>query len=86
MGELKRHLVRVLIDLGNTHNFISLWATQYVNLQSNSNSKLEVLMTSRKKLMSPIHSLQVPIKLQEVPFEVDFFILPFEGYDIVLGT
>ena len=52
----------------------------------NSNSKLEVLVISRKKLMSPIRSLQVPIKLQEVPFEVDFFILPFEGYDIVLGT
>ena len=43
-------------------------------------------MTSGKKLMSPICSLQVPIKLQEVPFEVDIFILPFEGYDIVLGT
>ena len=57
-----------------------------MNLQSNSNKKLEVLMTSGKKLMSPICSLQVPIKLQEVPFEVDFFILPFEGYDIVLGT
>ena len=26
------------------------------------------------------------LKLQKVPFAIDFFILPLEGYDVVLGT
>ncbi|KAJ0078243.1 hypothetical protein Patl1_36813 [Pistacia atlantica] len=29
---------------------------------------------------------QVQMKLQKVRFSTKFFILPFEGYDVVLGT
>ncbi|KAH7543989.1 hypothetical protein JRO89_XS15G0078500 [Xanthoceras sorbifolium] len=39
-----------------------------------------------EKLVSPGKCSSVPFKLQKVTFMADFFILPLEGYDVVLGT
>ena len=39
-----------------------------------------------EKLSSLGKCSQVQLRLQKVPFMVDFFILPLEGYDVVLGT
>ena len=43
-GGIKRHSVMVLVDSRSTHNFVSLQTAQHVNLQPNSNKKLEVLV------------------------------------------
>ena len=43
-------------------------------------------MVSAEKLVSLGRCSQVLLKLQKVPFATDFFILPLQGYDVVLGT
>lgn len=44
------------------------------------------MVVSSEKLVSPRKCSSVPFKLQKVTFMADFFILPLEGYDVVLGT
>ncbi|KAK0586178.1 hypothetical protein LWI29_002300 [Acer saccharum] len=44
------------------------------------------MVTSGEKLVSPGKCSYVPFKLQKVTFMADFFILPLEGYNVVLGT
>lgn len=85
-GSLMGHSVVALVDSGSTHNFISSQATQLAKLQPNAKGKLEVMVALGEKLVSPGRCSQVSIKLQKVPFFVDLFILPLEGYDVVLGT
>ncbi|KAK0582926.1 hypothetical protein LWI29_031198 [Acer saccharum] len=44
------------------------------------------MVASGEKLVSGGKCKDVHLKLQKVPIIVDFFVLPLEGYDIVLGT
>ncbi|KAJ0077699.1 hypothetical protein Patl1_35564 [Pistacia atlantica] len=85
-GGLMGQSVVALIDSGSTHNFISSQIAQRINLHPTSNSRLEVMVASGEKLSSPGKCSNVQLKLQKIPFFVDFFILPLEGYDVVLGT
>ncbi|KAJ0009667.1 hypothetical protein Pint_33583 [Pistacia integerrima] len=85
-GGLMGQSVVALIDSGSTHNFISSQIAQRINLHPTSNSRLEVMVASAEKLSSPGKCSNVQLKLQKIPFFVDFFILPLEGYDVVLGT
>lgn len=78
--------VLFLVDSGSTHNFVSSKATNWVHLQPNSSGKLEVLIASGEKLVNPSRCAQVQVRLQKVPFEIDFFILPLESFDVLLGT
>ena len=83
---LQGHSVIVLIDSRSTHNFINSQVTQHANLCPNSNGRLEVMVASGQQLVSPGKCTQVYLKLQKIPFVTDFFVLPLEGYDVVLGT
>lgn len=65
---------------------MSSQAANRVHLQLNSSGKLEVLIASGEKLVSPGRCAQVQVRLQKVLFEIDFFILPLEGCYAVLGT
>ena len=44
------------------------------------------MVASGEQLVSPGKCTQVYLKLQKIPFVSDFFVLPLEGYDVVLGT
>ncbi|KAI9161195.1 hypothetical protein LWI28_015354 [Acer negundo] len=85
-GGLLGHSILVLVDSGSTHNFISSQAAQQVNLRPNSNRKLEVIVGSGEKLVSPGKCSEVHFKLQKIPFSTVFFYITFKGYDVMLGT
>ena len=72
-GALMGKSVVVLIDTRSTHNFISSRAAQQVNLHPNSYGKLEVMVAFGEKLSSFGKCSQVQLRLQKVPFIVDFF-------------
>ena len=44
------------------------------------------MVASGERFSSLGTCLQTLIKLQGVPLIVDFYLLPFEGYDVVLDT
>jgi len=52
-GDISGQPVLVLVDSGSTQNFISTLAAKQISIQPNSNSKLEVLVASSKRLVSP---------------------------------
>jgi hypothetical protein len=76
----------VLIDSGNTHNFMSLSLAHVLKLQLGEEGGMDVTITSGEKIRSPDKCVQVPVELQGMIFTVDFYILPLEGYEVVLGT
>ncbi|KAA8542515.1 hypothetical protein F0562_023667 [Nyssa sinensis] len=76
----------VLVDSGSTHNFINETLARKVALQPEKGGKFEVVVASGEKLSSPGKCTNVKLILQGIPVLVDFYLLPLEGYDIVLGT
>ncbi|KAJ4959702.1 hypothetical protein NE237_019612 [Protea cynaroides] len=85
-GSLQNKLVTVLIDSGSTHNFVSQTLAKRVELQPLSKGRLEVMVASGEKLISPGKCNQTQLILQGISIFVDFYLLPLEGYDVVLGT
>ncbi|KDO40192.1 hypothetical protein CISIN_1g045784mg [Citrus sinensis] len=76
IGRLVHKVVTVLIDSRRTHNFV----------RQELAVKLNVMVASGERFSSLGTCLQTLIKLQGVPLIVDFYLLPFEGYDVVLDT
>ena len=78
-GSLFFHPMEVLIDSWSTHNFISVLVVERVGLNLKQDRKMEVMVASGEKLVSPGRCSNVQLKLQKVPIAVEFFILPLES-------
>jgi hypothetical protein len=85
-GLIDRTISLALIDSGRTHNFVSLALAQLLNLQPQEGGGMEVIVASGEKIRSLGKCFQVSLRLQGVSFMIDFYILPLEGYGVVLGT
>ncbi|KAJ8753628.1 hypothetical protein K2173_025619 [Erythroxylum novogranatense] len=85
-GKLANRRVMVLIDSGSTHNFVSERFVRKVGLQPIKRGGMEVSVASGEKLVSSGKCNQIQLNLQEVPVFLDLYVLPLEGYDVVLGT
>lgn len=86
MGSLRNKKVSVLVDTGSTHNFVCQQMAAKVGLQPTSKGGLEVMVASGERLSSSGKCSNTQLILQGTPLFVDFYILPLEGYDVVLGT
>lgn len=84
-GLIGKTISLVLIDSGSTHNFLSLALARLLGLQPQE-GRMEVMVASGERIRSPGRFEQVPLELQGWGFSVDFYILPLEGYGVVLGT
>lgn len=76
----------MLIDSGDTHNFISDHIAHMTGLKPTPNGHLQVIVASGERLVSPGKYFQTLLNLQNNQIFVDFYLLPLEGYDVVLGT
>jgi hypothetical protein len=76
----------VLIDSGSTHNFMSLSLARGLKLQPAEEGGVDVTIASGEKIPSPGKCIQILVKLQGMTFTIDFYILPIEDYEVVLGT
>jgi hypothetical protein len=85
-GRIRKSIFLTLIDLGSTHNFISLALPHMLKLQPTEGEGMEVMIASKEKIRSPGKCVQISVELQGRIFIVDFYILPLEGYGVVLGT
>jgi hypothetical protein len=83
-GLIGRSMSLVLINSGSTHNFVSLALAQLLKLQPTEGGKL--MVASGEKIKSLGKCIGVPLDLQGWKFQMDFYILPLEGYELVLGT
>lgn len=80
----RQHL-HVLIDSGNTHNFIKPQWVERLGLKIQSIPAFRVYIGNGNFLICRFQCLQVPLVIQGHTFKLDFYILPIEGPDAVLG-
>nr|DAD35091.1 TPA_asm: hypothetical protein HUJ06_005731 [Nelumbo nucifera] len=75
-----------LIDSGSTHNFLSPHLSERVGLSPSGRRRVEVSVANGQKLVSLGKSTGVTLVLQGEPLLMDFYLLPLDGYEVVLGT
>ncbi|XP_021596651.1 uncharacterized protein LOC110603257 [Manihot esculenta] len=85
-GKLANQFGTILVDSGSTHNFVSEKFARKAGIEPTTSKKIKVLVASGEELMSSGKCTQTEILIQGVPIIVDLYILPLEGYDVVLGT
>ncbi|KAL5781802.1 hypothetical protein ACOSP7_006831 [Xanthoceras sorbifolium] len=86
MGSFGHKVVTALIDSRSTHNFICERLAKQIRLQPITSNMLMVRVASGEKLSSLGKCPQTQLNLQGIPIVADFYLLPLEGYEVVLGT
>ncbi|RWW08419.1 hypothetical protein GW17_00028145 [Ensete ventricosum] len=84
-GFLEQQFVIILIDVGSTHNFMSSKVDAHLMLQKEYYNRFEVKVANGQILKCNQKCSWVKLILQEQDVVADFFLLPLDGFDIVLG-
>lgn len=75
----------VLLDSGSTHNFIANRAANQLQIQLHHRPGLHVALPDGGKMASSGISRNLEMTVQGYEFSADFFAIPLEGFDLVLG-
>uniref|UniRef100_A0A1S3X3P8 Reverse transcriptase domain-containing protein n=1 Tax=Nicotiana tabacum TaxID=4097 RepID=A0A1S3X3P8_TOBAC len=75
-----------LVDSGSTHNFISYTAAQHLGMQVQPGTSAKVSVAKGEKVYSKGTCPSVSFYIHNQNFEADFFVIPLDGFDIVLGV
>ena len=86
LGSIPVVSTMVLLDSGSSHNFISEGLARKLGLQPTKNQSIRVMVASGDKLTSKGICARIAIKLGMFLTHAIFYILPLEGYDVVMGT
>ncbi|KAF5778414.1 putative nucleotidyltransferase, Ribonuclease H [Helianthus annuus] len=85
-GTVKGQAVQVLLDGGSTHCFVQTRIAKFLNLAIESIPPFSVLVGSGERLPCTGVARQVELCIQGSSVLVDFFVLPLQGWDMVLGV
>ncbi|GJZ28322.1 reverse transcriptase [Tanacetum coccineum] len=77
--------VHVLIDNDSTYNFIRPDVVEKMCLAIKATKSFKVYIGSRESLLCESVCSSVTLHMQEVVMEVDLYVLPMQGPDVVLG-
>ena len=80
-GFINQARLTILIDSGNTHNFIQPKVTKFLNLLTQDTSPLRVMVGNGSVLDCPTTTPQI----QHHTFTVIVHVLPISEADVVLG-
>nr|GMD14187.1 Transposon Ty3-G Gag-Pol polyprotein [Ipomoea batatas] len=86
MGYIGKGQVHVLIDGGSTHNFIQPTVAENLALPLTVVKPFRVYIGNGDSLPCNMLCKSTPLKLQDHEFAVNFFVLPIQGPDVVLGV
>ena len=78
--------VRALVDSGSTHSFISVDAARRLNLQPLLRPGLQVTVANGDRVDSTGICKSIRIFIDTEEFLIDLFVIPLEGFDMVLGV
>ncbi|RWW43527.1 hypothetical protein BHE74_00050795 [Ensete ventricosum] len=84
-GLLKSQPIIVLIDTGNTNNFLNSKVIACLALQIEGYNKFDVKVTDGQILNCDQRCPRVKLLLQDQEVVADFFLLPIDDYEAVLG-
>ncbi|XP_077219595.1 uncharacterized protein LOC143853740 [Tasmannia lanceolata] len=79
-------IIRVLIDGGSSNNFVQERLVQYLQLPMFPEMKFHVMVGNGERLECSGLCKNVTLAMQNHKFQVDLFVLPLMGADIVLGV
>ncbi|KAD3066393.1 hypothetical protein E3N88_34273 [Mikania micrantha] len=85
-GTVKGKSVQVLLDGGSTHCFVQTRVAHYLDFTIESIPPFSVLVGSGEKLPCSGLARQVELLIQDHSFKVDLYVLPLQGWDMVLGV
>jgi hypothetical protein len=86
MGRLQNQQVSILVDLGNTNNFLDLAFLNKVQLQYISTPLLQVKIADGTIVQSLGKVTFVTVKVQGYSISTSFYLIAFSGCDMVLGV
>jgi hypothetical protein len=75
-----------LIDTGSTHSFIGELAAHRTGLPIEPRPGLTATVANGERIACPGVLRRTPMIIDGLEFQVDLFIMPLAGYDVVLGT
>ena len=78
--------VSILVDGGNTHNFIQSRIVSSLQLPITNSTKFGVMVGNGETLTCEGMCVAVPIESQKRIFLVDFYVLLIQGAEVVLGV
>ncbi|GJY31067.1 ty3-gypsy retrotransposon protein [Tanacetum coccineum] len=84
-GKISKGDVHVLIDNGSTHNFICPDVVEKMCLPIKSTKAFKLYIGSRESLLCKSVCLSVTLHMKGMVMEVDLYVLPMQGLDVVLG-
>ncbi|XP_061362338.1 uncharacterized protein LOC133306077 [Gastrolobium bilobum] len=76
----------LLVDGGSTHNFLQPKVASILELPITADRKFEVMVGNGQLLQCEGFCPAVPVQIQHHVFLVDFYVLPIQGADMVLGV
>ena len=85
IGMLQAHKVAVLIDGGNTHNFIDQTLAMKLSLKVSIQEKIQVVVANKEKIECAGLCKGLAIIIQGCPIVADFYVLPVATCPMVLG-
>ncbi|GAV82384.1 RVP_2 domain-containing protein [Cephalotus follicularis] len=77
--------MNVLIDTDSTNNFMDVKITKRLACHIEQCEKFEVKIVDGRTLICESKCSNVKLSLQDQELVVDFFLLPLEDYEVVLG-
>ncbi|GJX79417.1 retrotransposon-related protein [Tanacetum coccineum] len=77
--------VHVLIDNGSTHNFMRPYVVERMRLPLEATKAFKVYIGSGETLLGENVCSRVNLHMQGLEVEVDLYVLPMQGPDVVLG-
>lgn len=77
--------LRALVDTGSTHCFIASSTARRLGLLPNTRPGMTVGVANGDRVPCEGMCSAVPFTIGEEEFTIDFFIIPLEGYEAILG-
>ncbi|XP_066344504.1 uncharacterized protein [Miscanthus floridulus] len=75
-----------LLDSDSTHNFISAGAADRTGLRVEPRPRLTAVVANGERVACPGVIRAAPVTIADTSFNIDLFVMPLAGFDVVLGT
>lgn len=77
---------QVLIDSSSTHNFIVEETASRLGLTPTASQGISVAVANGDQVSSTGVCAAVPIRIGDEDFQLDCYVIPLAGFDVVLGV
>ncbi|KAF3780860.1 hypothetical protein EJ110_NYTH33024 [Nymphaea thermarum] len=85
VGKINNQKVVVLLDSGATHNFLHSRLAHLVEGKVIPQASFSVMVGNGEKMTCSAVCKNVCLEMQKTPFDMDLYLLPIGGVDVVLG-